>query len=88
MAATRLVRFRAEWVEEPECAEEQFAVELMLPNEEESLWVWGHRLRREGVRYAMRFVSMRDRDRIRLEEFLTPSTGRLTPLMPDDLFDA
>ena len=79
---------RAQWLEEPADADAEFAVELMLPNEQEPLWVWGHRLRCQDGTYAMRFVSMRDCDRARLEEFLRPSTARFTPLMPEDLFDA
>jgi hypothetical protein len=57
---------RAEWLEEPEGAEDEFAVELFLPNEEQTVWIWGNRIRRDAFEYAMRFVSMHARDRARL----------------------
>ena len=79
---------RAEWLEEPDGAPDEFSVELRLPNETEGLWIWGHRVWRRDGQYALRFVSMRPREQARLEEFLTPSTARLTPLFADDLYDA
>jgi hypothetical protein len=79
---------RAELFSQPAHGDETFPVELRLPYEDESLWIWARRVWQRDQQEALFFMSMRDRDRTRLKEFLQPSGARLIPLFPEDLLDA
>ncbi|HVU02731.1 MAG TPA: PilZ domain-containing protein [Polyangiaceae bacterium] len=58
---------------EPETRHESFPIELRLPGEDRSLWVWGRKVRAGGShrREAVRFVSLHTDDRIALDRYLT-----------------
>jgi hypothetical protein len=55
---------------EPEVDADQFPVELRFPDDSETLWLWARRVRREGTREALEFVSMSDPARQRLHSFV------------------
>jgi hypothetical protein len=52
---------------------EGVALELQIPGQEESVWVWAHTVWRRGREQALRFVSLHERDRERLERYLSPA---------------
>lgn len=64
---------RATSFTEPDCMAEGFALELQLPGQDESVWVWAHTVWKEGREQALRFVSLHAQDRERLDQYLTPS---------------
>jgi hypothetical protein len=55
---------------EPEVGEDRFPLELRLPNEDEALWLWVHRVRSSGKYQALEFVSASPPVRRRIEEFV------------------
>ena len=55
---------------EPEVDADQFPVELRFPDDSETLWLWARRLRRNGKREALEFVSMSDPAKRRLRSFV------------------
>jgi hypothetical protein len=79
---------RAEVYIEPEDAEESFALQLRLPGDVESLWVWARRVRDGERSEALEFVSLRACDQARLRRFLVPSVSRPVPVFPEELLDA
>jgi hypothetical protein len=78
----------AEVYTEPDEADESFSLELRLPGDWESLWVWARRVRDGGREQALEFVSMRPCDQDRLRRFLVPSVSRPVPVFPEELLDA
>ena len=82
------VGLRAELFTQPVHAAETFPVELRLPHDDQSLWIWAKRVWQRDTQEALFFLSMHDRDRGRLQEFLQPSGARLIPLFAEDLLDA
>lgn len=42
---------------EPDANHERFQVELRLPGDDESLWLWARRTRVNGTRQALQFMS-------------------------------
>ena len=73
---------------EPEDTEDSFVVGLSLPHDDETMWIWARRVWKRDGEQAVRFVSMRPRDRARLTRFLTPSRNRPVPVFPEELLDA
>jgi hypothetical protein len=55
---------------EPETRHESFPLELRLPGEDRSLWVWGRKVRASGKREAIRFLALHADDRAALDRFL------------------
>ena len=43
---------------EPEFPAERFPLELRLPEDSESIWVWARPVRRQGTQQALEFVSL------------------------------
>ena len=56
---------------EPATRHESFPLELRLPGEERSLWVWGRKVRTAGKRVAIRFLSLHHDDRAVLDQYLS-----------------
>ena len=56
---------------EPQSVQQSFPIELRLPGEERSLWVWGRKLRTSGKREAIRFIALHAEDRMALDRYLT-----------------
>jgi hypothetical protein len=56
---------------EPSTLQQSFPIELRLPGEERTLWVWGRKLRVAGKREAIRFIALHADDRIALDRYLT-----------------
>jgi hypothetical protein len=79
---------RAELFTHPDGADETFPVELRLPYDDDSLWIWARRVWQRERHEAVQFMSMRDCDRARLKQFLVPSTARPVPVFPEELLDA
>lgn len=55
---------------EPVTLHESFPIELELPGARRSLWVWGRRVRTEGQRVAIRFLTLHEDDRVALGTYL------------------
>lgn len=55
---------------EPTTRQESFPIELRLPGDERSLWVWGRKVRAAGKREAIRFLALHTDDRIALDRYL------------------
>ena len=55
---------------EPESDANRFSLEFRFPGDKESLWLWARRVRREGQREALEFVSMSGPAQKRIERFL------------------
>ena len=79
---------RAESFVEPDDAEDAFPLELRLPQDRETMWIWARLVWERNGEQALRFHSMRPCDRARLEKFLVPSTDRPLPVFPEELYDA
>ena len=56
---------------EPASPHQSFPIELRLPGDERSLWVWGRKLRALGKREAIRFIALHADDRIALDRYLS-----------------
>jgi len=54
----------------PATRHESFPIELRLPGEQRSLWVWGRKIRTAGKREAIRFLALHMDDRAMLDRFL------------------
>jgi hypothetical protein len=55
---------------EPETRHESFPLELRLPDDDRTLWVWGRKIRSTGKREAIRFLALHTDDRAVLDQFL------------------
>jgi hypothetical protein len=55
---------------EPEVLAESFPLELRLPGQKRSLWVWARTVRRTAKRHAIEFLRMDARDRRELDAHL------------------
>jgi hypothetical protein len=55
---------------EPETHHESFPLELRLPDDQRTLWVWGRRIRSAGKREAIRFLALHTDDRAVLDDYL------------------
>ena len=60
-------------IHEPELERDSYPLELALPGQQETMWIWSRPIWTRGKRQALRFVSMDAADRARLARFL----GRL-----------
>ena len=61
---------RALSLSEPENEAERFAIELRLPGDDESLWVWARRAWTIGTEQAIEFVAMAPQARAQLDRYL------------------
>lgn len=55
---------------EPEILAESFPLELRLPGQKRSLWMWARTVRRSRKRHAIEFLRMDPRDRRALDSHL------------------
>jgi hypothetical protein len=55
---------------EPETRMESFPLELRLPGERATFWLWARRVARRGRREALELVSSSEEDRQRLARFV------------------
>ena len=55
---------------EPDSGDESFSIELRLPGDDESLWVWARSVWRTGGEQAITFLAMADADRERLNRYV------------------
>jgi hypothetical protein len=55
---------------EPETRFESFPVEIRLPGEPETLWLWAKRVRRSGKREVLELETTRSQDHHRLRRYL------------------
>jgi hypothetical protein len=55
---------------EPATTHASFPLELRLPGENRSLWVWGRKVRTSGKREAIRFLALHADDRASLDRYL------------------
>lgn len=62
---------RAVAISEPETRLESFPIELRLPGEPQTLWLWAKRVRRSGRREVLELISTRSQDFHRLERYLS-----------------
>jgi hypothetical protein len=62
---------------EPSHAAESFSIELGLPGERSSLWLWAREVWRRGDRQAFAFVGSDTADRDRLVRFAALARGAL-----------
>lgn len=60
----------AETFMEPDGDRTAYPLELRLPHQRDSLWVWARSVSRRGRRHALEFVGMDDQDRLALERYL------------------
>jgi hypothetical protein len=61
---------RAVALHEPDSKVRSATLELRLPGDEQTLWVWAEQVWRHGKERAMRFVALHDRDQDRLAAWL------------------
>jgi hypothetical protein len=61
---------RAQALTEPDRTQEAFCVELRLPGDQQSVWVWAHRVWTRERQQAMAFVSMAPPDRERVRRYV------------------
>lgn len=57
---------------EPERQPESFAVELRLPGQDHSTWLWARSVRRDETGQALAFMALGDRDKAALEREIRP----------------
>lgn len=55
---------------EPDVAAESFPLELRLPGQKRSLWMWARTVRRSPKRHAIEFLRMDPRDKADLDSHL------------------
>jgi len=55
---------------EPDGAMESFPMELRLPGDSQTLWLWGRCVRRKDRKQAIEFVGLSDETRHRIECFV------------------
>jgi hypothetical protein len=55
---------------EPATRHDSFPLEIQLPGDTRSLWVWGKRVRAGAGRMAIRFLSLHADDRAALDRYL------------------
>jgi len=55
---------------QPETHMQSFSLELRLPGEKGTFWLWARRVRSEGRREALEFVATSPEDEHRLERFV------------------
>jgi len=67
---------------EPEIDPASFPLELRLPGQTQSLWVWGRVARRSGRQHAIQFLRMSPRDRRRLKAHLESAPDTAADLGP------
>ena len=79
---------RAESFADPEDTDDSFTLELRLPYDKDSLWIWARRVWQRDGEQALQFVNMKSCDHERLRKFLTPSGYRPVPLFPEELLEA
>ena len=56
---------------EPERQADSFPVEIRLPGQDRSLWLWARTVRRTSKRQAIEFVGLRNKEKVRLEKYLS-----------------
>lgn len=56
---------------EPNVDAERFPLELRLPEDDETLWLWARRVRRDGTRQALEFVSISPPAQRKLNDLLS-----------------
>ncbi len=61
---------RALRLSEPKSSVDAFPVELQLPGESDSLWIWARAVRNEDADQGLEFVGIDDADRQRIDRFL------------------
>ncbi|HOU90083.1 MAG TPA: PilZ domain-containing protein [Polyangiaceae bacterium] len=57
-------------VHEPESSAVSSTLELRLPGDEKTLWVWAEQVWRRGKERALHFVALHDRDQERLDAWI------------------
>lgn len=57
-------------VSEPEGTTDTCTLEMQLPDETETLWLWARTIRRDGRTQVVAFEGVEDHDRERLQRFL------------------
>jgi len=55
---------------EPATPQQAFPIEIRLPGDARSLWLWGRKVRATGRREAIRFIALHDDDRTLLDRYL------------------
>jgi hypothetical protein len=60
----------ADAINEPSIAGESFPIEIRLPGDSQTLWLWGQRVRQRGRRQAIRFVNLSQHDERRIARYL------------------
>ncbi len=55
---------------EPEMDADRFPLELRLPGDDDTLWIWARRVRRHGKTQALEFVSTSQAVKQRLHEYV------------------
>lgn len=60
----------ADAINEPKIGGESFPIELRLPGDSHTLWVWGRRVRQKGRRQAIHFVNLSEDDGRRISRYL------------------
>jgi len=57
-------------VNEPDTRMESFPLELRLPGDSQTFWLWARRVAREGRRQMLEFVNVSEEDGARLRNFV------------------
>ncbi|MGC4065974.1 MAG: PilZ domain-containing protein [Polyangiaceae bacterium] len=60
---------------EPDVRAESFPLELRLPGQKRSLWVWARTARRGDSRHAIEFLRIDPKDRLALDSHLNALVG-------------
>lgn len=60
---------------EPEGAMEAFPIELRLPGDPNTLWLWARRVRARGKRQGLELVNLSQADAHQIERFLQSSAA-------------
>jgi hypothetical protein len=60
----------ADAINEPNIGGESFPIELRLPGDSQTLWLWGRKVRQKGRRQAIRFVNLTEDDERRIARYL------------------
>ena len=57
-------------ISEPDAPCEGYALEVGLPGDDKTMWIWSRPIWTRGARQALRFVAMDPNDRARLARYL------------------
>lgn len=55
---------------EPAAVAQRFPLELRLPGDEQTLWIWARAVRKSACQQALEFVTVSEAARSRLEQFI------------------